>query len=53
MSNNQDNSEKRKNDSISDSGDNSALSSERETDKKKVKIPKFEEKDMYKIKYNF
>jgi hypothetical protein len=53
MSNSKDNSEKNKNDLTSNSRDNNALSSESETDKEKVKIPKFEKKDMYKIKYNF
>jgi hypothetical protein len=53
MSNSKDNPKKNKKDSTSQSRDNSALSSESKTNKKKVKIPKFEEKDMYKIKYNF
>ncbi len=51
MSNSKDNSEKKKENLTSHSGDNRAFSSK--TDKKKAKIPKFEEKDMYRIKYDF
>lgn len=53
MSDSKDNSEKKEKDLTSQpiDNDNSVLSSEK--DKKKVRIPKFEEKDMYRIKYNF
>ena len=51
MSSNQDNPEKKKKDVTSHSEDNQTLSSR--TDKKKAKIPKFEEKDMYRIRYDF
>lgn len=53
MSDSKDNSEKKEKNSSSQSrdNDNSVLSSEK--DKRKARIPKFEKKDMYRIKYNF
>ena len=55
MPDSKDNFEKKKKDSSSHLENNEGLPSELKTDRKteKVRIPKFEKKDMYKIKYDF